>query len=64
MDLRIVSSICDGLVDWEFLSGDYTSLKYLRTNRIAIAPSPTAEEIPVIAVNRTSPEAKIPGTLV
>jgi hypothetical protein len=31
---------------------------------MAIAPSPTAEDIPVIAPRRTSPEEKIPGTLV
>lgn len=42
----------------------YNSCKYLRANRIAIDPSPTAEEIPAIAPALTSPEAKIPGTLV
>ena len=42
----------------------YISCKYLRTKRIAMEPSPTAEEIPVVAPNLTSPEAKIPGTLV
>src|SRR5664279_400362 len=42
----------------------YISCKYFRTKRITIEPSPTAAEIPVMALKRTSPEAKIPGTLV
>ena len=42
----------------------YISFKYFRTNRMAMAPSATAEEIPVNAEHRTSPEAKMPGTLV
>ncbi len=31
---------------------------------MAMEPSPTAEDTPVNALKRTSPEAKIPGTLV
>lgn len=30
---------------------------------VAIAPSPTADDIPVSAPNLTSPETKTPGTL-
>ncbi len=42
----------------------YISFKYLRTDLIAITPSLTAEEIPAKAVKRTSPEVKMPGTLI
>ena len=33
----------------------------MQKKRTAIEPSPTADEIPVKAVDRTSPHAKIPG---
>src|SRR6185369_18074797 len=39
----------------------YISCKYFLTNLIERAPSPTADEMPVCAPDRTSPEAKIPG---
>jgi hypothetical protein len=42
----------------------YTVLRYWCTRLTAIAPSPTAEATLRTALWRTSPAAKIPGTLV